>query len=55
MEILTICSGMVLTIMFKIDLIVWKFIYSDYHLFNPQMFKIDLIVWKLCWGVQSMV
>ena len=34
-------------ILFKIDLIVWKYISNNRIGPNSMMFKIDLIVWKL--------
>ena len=34
-------------ILFKIDLIVWKFVKVDIETIGIGWFKIDLIVWKL--------
>ena len=38
---------------FKIDLIVWKYLKSNEIDTFAGMFKIDLIVWKLCYPERS--
>ena len=46
MEIIKQLHTSIISIMFKIDLIVWKQYMVPFTVENKVMFKIDLIVWK---------
>ncbi len=46
MEIEKQLVSMLISVVFKIDLIVWKFNNRMFPWALPKMFKIDLIVWK---------
>ena len=46
MEIIGHSTNYSITLVFKIDLIVWKYIKGEFVFQSSSWFKIDLIVWK---------